>query len=621
MYSFENLTMKYGEKILFESISSFIKERDRIGLIGVNGAGKSTLLKVLAGVEEPDSGKITYPQAYRIEYLPQNPVLEDKINVLDYIYSGDSDIMLALRMHEKAIRALESDPTSERNQTDLLKSQQQMDLHKAWDANTLAKTILTKLGITDFDLLINELSGGEKKRLAIAKALIQPANLLILDEPTNHLDHATIIWLEKYLESYPGALLLVTHDRYFLDRVTDTIYELDSNLYVYNGNYAYYLEEKLKREALEEEEQLKHANTLKRELAWLNRGARARSTKQRARIERIDKLKAKSFKGEDEVIAIETQMTRLGKKVIELKQVSKSYEGKELFKDFSLLIGLEARIGIIGPNGAGKSTLLTCLSQGDNFDSGELIMGPTVKVGYYKQADEDFDPEIRIIDLVKNVSEMIETTDQEVISASQMLERFLFNKEQQWAQVKSLSGGERRRLYLLTILMTKPNVLLLDEPTNDLDLKTLGVLETYLENFAGVVITVSHDRYFLDQVVDELLIFDDFGKISHFYGNHSDYLKKQVNSRQEEPIVKEEKVKKKKGKKLSYNEQKEWERIEEDIINLEDEIERIKELISEAGSNYQVVEGLFADQKKKEVEIEAKYQRWEFLSLKLESLE
>lgn len=621
MYSFENLTMKYGEKTLFNSISAIIKPHDRIGLIGVNGTGKSTLLKVLAGIEQAGAGRLDHPQAYRIEYLAQNPELTSNMSVLDYIYYGDSDVMIALRAYETALYELEVDSKSEANQAGLLKAQQQMDLHNAWDANTLAKTILTKLGVSQFDLAMNELSGGQKKRVAIAKALIQPADLLILDEPTNHLDNETIMWLEKHLVSYPGALLLVTHDRYFLDRVTQTIYELDShNLYVYEGNYAYYLEEKLKREALEREDELKHANTLKRELAWLSRGARARSTKQKARIERIDDLKDKTFKGEEQDIEIQTQMTRLGKKVIELKNVSKSYEDKQLFKDVNLLIKPEARIGIIGPNGAGKSTLLNCLSQNDTFDQGELIIGPTVKIGYYKQEEEAFDEDMRIIDVIKNVSELIETVDNEVITAGQMLERFLFTKHQQWAQVKSLSGGERRRLYLLKILMEKPNVLLLDEPTNDLDIKTLGILEAYLDQFGGVLVTVSHDRYFLDQVVDELLVFDRAGNVRHFYGNHSDYLEKHTEISQTKQAVKQEKQKNKKDKKLSYNEQKEWETIEGKIGVLETEIEAIKKLISEAGSHYEEVERLFSKQKEEEDKLEAMYLRWEELSVKVESL-
>ena len=621
MYSFENLTMKYGEKTLFNSISAIIKPHDRIGLIGVNGTGKSTLLKVLAGIEQADAGRLDHPQAYRIEYLAQNPELTSNMSVLDYIYYGDSDVMIALRAYETALYELEVDSKSEANQAGLLKAQQQMDLHNAWDANTLAKTILTKLGVSQFDLAMNELSGGQKKRVAIAKALIQPADLLILDEPTNHLDNETIMWLEKHLVSYPGALLLVTHDRYFLDRVTQTIYELDShNLYVYEGNYAYYLEEKLKREALEREDELKHANTLKRELAWLSRGARARSTKQKARIERIDDLKDKTFKEEEQDIEIQTQMTRLGKKVIELKNVSKSYEDKQLFKDVNLLIKPEARIGIIGPNGAGKSTLLNCLSQNDTFDQGELIIGPTVKIGYYKQEEEAFDEDMRIIDVIKNVSELIETVDNEVITAGQMLERFLFTKHQQWAQVKSLSGGERRRLYLLKILMEKPNVLLLDEPTNDLDIKTLGILEAYLDQFGGVLVTVSHDRYFLDQVVDELLVFDRAGNVRHFYGNHSDYLEKHTEISQTKQAVKQEKQKNKKDKKLSYNEQKEWETIEGKIGVLETEIEAIKKLISEAGSHYEEVERLFSKQKEEEDKLEAMYLRWEELSVKVESL-
>ncbi|HLQ82315.1 MAG TPA: ABC-F family ATP-binding cassette domain-containing protein [Pseudogracilibacillus sp.] len=623
MLTVEGLKKSYGDKLLFENINVLIKNNERIGLIGVNGTGKSTFLKILAGIEHADAGEINHPNDYRIEYLPQNPDMNGEMKVIDYIYAGEADIMKAMREYEHALINLENHPEDEKAQNKLLDCQQTMDKYDAWEASTVAKTVLTQMGVTSFDKQIKYLSGGQKKRVAIAKTLIQPVNLLILDEPTNHLDNETIIWLEQYLTRYQGALLLVTHDRYFLDRITNRIYELDNgSLYVYEGNYEIFLEQKAEREILEHSLAEKHQNTLKRELAWLRRGPRARSTKQRARIERIDKLKQETFNLSDENVEIQTGSTRLGKQVIEVENLSKSIANKQLFTNFSYLIGPGDRIGIIGPNGSGKSTLLNIISGRLKPDAGTISIGETVKIGYYTQGEDELNEDERIIEYIKEVAEVIKTKDDKIITAEQMLERFLFSRAQQWSYIKSLSGGERRRLYLLKILMTEPNVIILDEPTNDLDIKTLGILEDYLEHFPGVVLTVSHDRYFLDQVVDELIVFDGQGHVEHFYGNYSEYaeqVKEEKLARTKVKQVQKTQPPKKEKTKLSYHEQKEWETIEDEIEALETKIENLKTQIAAEGSNIEVVQELFKEQQTLESQLEIKMERWEELSLLVES--
>lgn len=620
MLTIDNLGKSYGEKLLFENINNTISGNARIGLIGVNGTGKSTFLKVLAGIETADTGGVSHPKDYTIEYLSQNPALDGDLTVMEQIYYGGSTVMKVMREYEQALINLECDPVSEKAQNQLIHMQGEMDKENAWEANTTAKTILTKLGITSFDKRVSELSGGQKKRVAIAKALIQPADLLILDEPTNHLDNESIVWLEKYLQTYRGALLLVTHDRYFLNRVTNFIYELSNgNLYVYEGNYEYFLEKKVEREELEVNLVQRHRNTLRQELAWLQRGARARSTKQRARIERVDELQAKKFHAPEGKVDFQVGSTRLGKQVIELVSVGKSFNDKVLFTDFSFLIKPGDRIGIIGPNGAGKTTLLNIIANRQAADSGEIKIGETVKIGYYTQGEEELDGNKRIIEYIKEIAEVVHTKDGDMITAEQMLEHFLFSRAQQWTYINRLSGGEKRRLYLLKILMTEPNVIVLDEPTNDLDTQTLSILEEYLHHFPGVVVTVSHDRYFLDSVVDQLFVFDGSGGVDLFYGNYSEYneLLEGVEEKSEQ-VKKLETVQKKKTK-LSYNEQKEWEVIEEEIMELEKGIEILAEQIASAGSNFAKVQESFDKQKQTEQELEVKMERWEQLSLLIES--
>ncbi|WP_313433003.1 ABC-F family ATP-binding cassette domain-containing protein [Siminovitchia terrae] len=625
MLTIENLHKSYGDKVLFAGINCIIRDRERIGLIGVNGTGKSSFLKIVAGIESPDQGEINHAKDYRIEYLAQDPELDSNLTVIEQIYYGEAEIMKAMRQYEQALQKLELEPESERAQEHLFSMQQKMDELEAWDASAQAKTVLSKLGIRHFDQKVSSLSGGQKKRVAIAKALIQPADLLILDEPTNHLDNITIEWLEKYLASYPGALLLVTHDRYFLNRVTNRIYELDNGeLYSYEGNYEFFLEKKAEREAEERTSQQKHANTLRGELAWLRRGAQARSTKQKARIERIEQMQDRKFNTKKEEAAFQVGTSRLGKKVIELKGIDKSLDGRTLIHSFDYLLQPGDKIGIIGPNGVGKTTLLNIMAKRIGPDAGEIETGETVKIGYYTQGDEELDGDQRVIDYIKDTASVIHTKNGEVITAEQMLERFLFSRPSQWTYIRKLSGGEKRRLYLLKVLMTEPNVLFLDEPTNDLDTQTLGVLEDYLENFPGVIIAVSHDRYFLDRVVDRLLVFKGAGTIDEFYGNYSEFL----DSASEEPklevsktqTVDKQKPASKKPAKLSYKDQKEWEVIEDEIAGLEEQIEEIGEKIVEAGSDSEKVQELFTRQQEVETALEQKMERWEELSLMIEEL-
>lgn len=623
MLTIENLNKSYGDKILFQSINCTISRQDRIGLIGVNGTGKSTFLKTIAGIERAESGEIKHPKDYRIEYLAQEPELDENLTVMEHIYYGDATMMISIRGYEQALQNLHHDPSNEEAQAHLMKMQQQMDEDEAWEANTAAKTILTKLGIQDFDKQIMTLSGGQKKRVALAKSLIQPADLLILDEPTNHLDNDTVEWLEAHLRTYQGALLLVTHDRYFLNRVTNYIFELDKgNFYIYEGNYEVFLERKAEREALEVSSQQKHANTLRRELAWLQRGARARSTKQKARIERVDDLKGKQFSTEQHQVDFKVGSTRLGKQVIELTHIDKSFHDVKVIDDFSRLLKPDDRIGIIGPNGAGKTTLLNIMAGRVQADHGDITVGETVKIGYYTQGEEELDGSMRIIDYIKEVAQEIYTKDGDVITAEQMLEHFLFSREEQYSYIRKLSGGERRRLYLLKVLMTEPNVLFLDEPTNDLDTQTLSVLEEYLHEFPGVVITISHDRYFLDRVVDQLLVFSNDGKIDPFYGNYSEYLAKTVSASRTASVPAQQTVKEpNKRKKLSYLEQQEWNGIEEKITELEVGIDRLKERIAHAGSDITKVQKLYEEQEQLEQSLEKKMDRWEELSLLIESFE
>lgn len=626
----DNLFKTYGDKTLFDDLSFIVTEKDRIGLIGVNGTGKSTLLKILAGLESMDNGKVTHANQFNIEYLPQQPKLDQSLTILEQIYYGDTAIMIAMREYEKALIDLGIDPTNEKLQTILFQKQQKMDQLGAWEASTVAKTVLTRLGITDFSKKVALLSGGQEKRVAIAKALIQKADLLILDEPTNHLDNETIEWLEGFLSQYQGALLLVTHDRYFLNRVTNRIFELDAGtLYTYEGNYELFLEKKAEREIIIGQNEEKHENTLRRELAWLRRGAKARTTKQKARIQRVDELQNRKGSVSQENIEFSIGSKRLGGKVIEVKKISKSYNDEILISDFSYLVIPDERLGIIGPNGSGKSTLLNIMAGRVAVDSGVVDVGETVSIGYYTQGDEEMNGDLRVIEYIKEIAEVVQTANGQTITAEQMLERFLFSRKMQWTYIRRLSGGEHRRLYLLKILMAEPNVLFLDEPTNDLDIQTLSILEDYLEGFPGVVITVSHDRYFLDRVVDRLLIFGD-KEIRRFQGSYTEYMEQAKANRELEMLKqkeaaptqkKEQTSRKDRKKKLSYKDQQDWDQIEGRIATLEEKKETLEAEIAGSGSDIGRINELLAKQKGVEIELDTQMERWEELSLLIEEIE
>ncbi|KUO49843.1 MAG: hypothetical protein APF76_00955 [Desulfitibacter sp. BRH_c19] len=626
--SVENLLKTYGEKTLFDHISFSISEKQRIGLIGVNGTGKSTLLRTIAGIETAEEGKILHANQFHIEYLSQYPVLDEELTVLEQIYYGDSILMQVLRDYEKALSELESEPENSIKQKRLYAIQEKMDEIGAWNPSTIAKTVLTRLGVKNFSQPVKELSGGQRKRVAIAKALIQPADLLILDEPTNHLDNEIIEWLEGYLKQYKGALLVVTHDRYFLNRVTNRIFELDKGkLYTYDGNYEVFLEKKALREEQAIASETKRQNILRRELEWLRRGAKARTTKQKARIKRVHEIQDNEIEISNDKLDIAIGSSRLGKRVLELKGITKCYGQNKLIEDFSYLISPNERIGIIGPNGSGKTTLLNIIAGQIDPDSGVLEIGETVKIGYYAQDYLDMNPDLRVIEYIRETAEVIRAVNGKMITAEQMLERFLFPRNMQRVYIDRLSGGERRRLYLLSTLMEEPNVLLLDEPTNDLDTKTLTILEDYLEEFPGVVITVSHDRYFLDRVVDQLITLEGDGVISTFQGDYSDYLEMRKKEKEQESAVNKKseiqnsEQKKERPRKLSYKEKLEWDEIEDRIAGLEERQAEIQGEMVRVGSDAEQVQKLYTEQQLIEKELEQALERWTELSILIEEFE
>lgn len=624
--SVENLIKTYGEKTLFNKISFTVSEGQKIGLLGINGTGKSSLLKIIAGVESADEGKIVVPKDYLVSYLPQHEDFEKQQTILEAVFESEDNVMVLVKNYEKTLQLLQDDPSNQTMQNELLKLQADMDSKNAWDLEANAKTILSKLGLNNLNLDVTLLSGGQKKRVALAKALIHPCDLLILDEPTNHLDYECIVFLQEYLKRLQNAVLFVTHDRYFLDEVTTALLELSNgNIYRYEGNYQYYIEQRAAREDQEAATNEKRNNLFRRELAWMRRGAKARTTKQKARIQRFDELSGKIGQKEQVELEMNFQQTRLGKKVVEFKNVSKSFDHKMILDNFNLLLLQNDRIGIIGENGAGKTTLLKMLVGTEQVDEGEIEIGQTVKIAYYTQIQENINPSMRMIDYIKEEAEVVYTPDGKTISASQMLETFLFPPNSHGVHIGKLSGGERRRLYLLRLLMKAPNVLLLDEPTNDLDIDTLTVLEDYIENFSGVVVTVSHDRYFLDKVTNKLLIFEGDGKISSTLESYTDYLdRKTFEKRQAEQVktIVEKPVyqKEQKKKRLSYQEQKEWDSIEADIEKIEQEIEELNEKQLAAGSNFEEAFKLSKTIEEKEALFEHKMERWSILSELVDSL-
>ena len=623
LITLENITKSYSEKILVNNISLGINEGDKIGLIGVNGTGKSTLLKIIAGVEEADSGNITKPNKVRIEYLPQNPYYDESATVLEQVFKGTSSEMKLLCDYQKVLDKLSLEYNDSLN-NELIKLQDKIDSLKLWDLESEAKTVLTKLGVNNFNQKVAELSGGQRKRISLASALITPCELLILDEPTNHLDNDTISWLEEYLNNKNISLLMITHDRYFLDRVTNRIIELDrGKLFSYDGNYSVFLEKKIERLALESSMEQKRQNLIRTELAWVRRGARARTTKQKARLQRFDELVNDVPTYRKDNLDISTASSRLGKKIIEIHNISKSFGDKKVIKNLEYALSRVDRIGIIGKNGMGKSTLINILNGKLKPDSGHIEIGETVKIGCFSQDDSHMNLDMRAIDYVKEVSDYIETSDGQKITASQMCERFLFDGTMQYTHIRKLSGGERRRLHLLRTLMSAPNVLLLDEPTNDLDIETLNRLEDYLDEFPGVVICVSHDRYFLDRICNKIFAYEGLGNINIYTGNYSEYLVyKETHPVEVENVeikptsnsTKKEKPKNNKKLKFTFNEQREFDTIDDDIALLEDKIQSIDDNLDKYSTDFTKLQEMLDEKSALEKELEHKYERWEYLN-------
>lgn len=593
----------FGIKELLRNASFSLEEGDKVGLIGTNGSGKSTLLKMIAGLEPIDRGELWVNAGAKIVYLPQQPDLDADRTVLEQVFADTGEQMDLVRQYE----ALSDKLAHGQGDLDGLMAQlsnlsQRMDAVGAWELETHAKVILSKLGIENFEAKIGALSGGYRKRIALATALLSDPDVLLMDEPTNHLDALSVEWLQSYLNRYRGALLLITHDRYFLDRVTNRILEIDrGDLYTYAGNYAYFLEKKAEAEEAAVSSQRKHAGILRRELEWLKRGPKARSTKQKARIDRIRDMQQQEFKQTQGKVEISTAGRRIGKKVIELKNIYKTYGERTLIQDFTYLFNPEDRIGIIGSNGSGKSTLMNIITGRVEPDAGTVEIGSTIHIGYFDQHSDDLAQfsNQRVIDYLKNIAELVKTADGSVITASQMLERFLFPPSQQYAPIHKLSGGEKRRLFLLRVLMSAPNVLILDEPTNDLDVQTLAVLEEYLEDFNGCVIVVSHDRYFLDRTVDTIFAFEEDGHLKQYPGNYSVYLDcKKAEAAEIEKIEKEQEktkkasrstssaqmlgsanVKSNKPRRLSFKEKREYEALENQIPEMETEKSELENLL------------------------------------------
>ncbi|WP_297075403.1 ABC-F family ATP-binding cassette domain-containing protein [uncultured Enterococcus sp.] len=610
----------YGEKTIFDQISFLIHEKDRIGLIGINGTGKSSLLKILAGIDRGDGDQQTvfYPSDYQIGYLAQEPDLDETQTILEAVFQADTPQLNAVRIYEQALTRLSENGVDEVAQQQYAKAEQRMNELDAWTIDAQAKSILQQVGLSDLTQTIASLSGGQKKRVGLAQVLITAPDLLLLDEPTNHLDYEAISWLEGYLAQYKGALLVVTHDRYFLDRVVNRMFELSNGeLTEYKGNYENYLVERAERDRIDQEQESKRAQLYKQELAWMRAGAKARTTKQQARIKRFDELKGSLKQGtQEEAIELDFDTTRLGKKVIELKEVSYQIEHQPILDRFSLLVQARERLGITGENGAGKSTLLNLISGYLTPQQGTISIGETVRLAYYTQQTEAIDPEKRMITYLQEVAEEVQRSDGTTISVTELLERFLFPRHTHGSKIAKLSGGERRRLYLLKLLIEQPNVLLLDEPTNDLDIATLTILEDYLQTFPGAVLTVSHDRYFLDKVAEKLVIFNGQANIDTYFGTIEEYLAQKKTDTNEPvkevkavatPVTKEK-------TKLSYLEQKEWEVIEDEIATIEDKLVTLNEEMLHQGSDFTALQMLQKQIDEQNEQLEERYARWEYLS-------
>lgn len=619
--SAENMSRSYGDRVLFENISFNIEEGDKIGVIGINGTGKSTLLKMIAAGES-GGGKLTIPGGVVMEYLPQDPPFEPQATVLEQVFKGDSPLMVLLRRYETAVEAVAAEPENDRLQKQLLELQQEMDNKYAWQLESEAKAALTQLGITDLQQKMGELSGGQRKRVALAGVLVRPSDLLILDEPTNHMDNATVAWLEQQLLKCRGALLMVTHDRYFFDRVVNRTLEIDNGKgYLYTGNYSLFLQKREERRIAEASAAQKLRNIYRRELAWISRGAEARRTKKKDRVERFAQIEAEVKNVQTEAsLEMSSVASRLGKTVIELDKVGMVYNGLDYIKDFSYILLRNDRVGIVGPNGAGKSTLMDIIAGRLAPTSGNVTVGQTVKIGYFSQHSEFPDSSQKVLEYIKEANNYIDTADGSRISAAQMLERFLFPPELQWVPVNKLSGGEKRRLYLLRVLMTAPNVLLLDEPTNDLDIPTLSVLEDYLDSFAGAVIAVSHDRYFLDRFANKIFALQPGGTLRQFTGGYSDYEStladeqaQQAAEKPKEATVKEAAPKSAK-KKLTYSERLELENIDQEIARAEAELKMLGMEINGCGSDFVRLGELTKEQEAVQKKLDALVDRWAYLS-------
>ncbi len=627
----QNIKKDFGIKEILRDASFSIEPNDKVGLIGVNGSGKSTLLKMIAGIEPTDGGQRLVKSGARIIYLPQQPEIDENQTVIDRVFADSGEQMNLVREYEDLSHQIAQAKGDDLNalMSRLAKVTEKMESVGAWELETKAKIILSKLGIKDFDAKVGSLSGGYRKRIALATALLNEPDLLLMDEPTNHLDAESVEWLQEYLDRFGGAILLITHDRYFLDRVTNRIVEIDrADLYTYAGNYSYYLEKKAQQEESIASSERKHQGVLRRELEWLKRGPKARSTKQKARIDRISQMQDKEFQQAQGKVDIDTPGRRIGKKVIELEHISKAYKNRTLIKDFSYKFTRSDRIGIIGGNGAGKSTLMNIITGRIEPDEGKVDIGKTIHIGYFDQHSDNLlaavNQEQRVIEYIKEVAEIVTTADGNKITASQMLEKFLFTPNQQYAPIHKLSGGEKRRLFLLQVLMAAPNVLILDEPTNDLDVQTLAILEEYLENFNGCVIAVSHDRYFLDRTVEFILAIEPGGNVRKYPGNYSVYLehkKKAEKAAKQEQVTEKPKQSKakntnsksttdKKNKPLSNFEIREYNKLEAKIAQLETDKEKLESDLAANCSDYNLVQELSNKLATLNEEIDTATERW-----------
>lgn len=609
----DHVTKVFTQRKIFEDASFYLQEQEKVGVIGINGTGKSTLLKMIAGMEEPDSGEVIYANQIVVHYLPQMPEFDPDATVLESVLSYAS----VGSVHKESNK----------------------DEHEMWNLESSAKSMMTKLGIYDFDEKTGHLSGGQKKRLALVAVLLTPCDVLLLDEPTNHLDAEMAEWLENYLKNYRGAMIMVTHDRYFLDSVCNRIVEVDhGKIYSYETNYSGYLEARAQRiESMEVSERKRQA-FLKKEIEWIRRGAKARTTKQKARIERYETLRDQKAMQADKQVEMSSISSRMGRTTVELSHIHKEYEDRVLIDDFSYIFLKQDRIGFVGSNGCGKTTLMKIIDQRIEPDSGEVIIGQTIKIGYYTQEIEQnplagiayMDPKLRVIDYIKNTAEFVRTQDG-LISASAMLDKFLFPPEEQYGLIEKLSGGEKRRLNLLRVLMEAPNVLILDEPTNDLDITTLAILEDYLDNYEGIVITVSHDRYFLDRVVRRIFAFEEGGQLRQYEGGYTDYRNKaiaegrltgSVDNTQTKQEVREASGEKTDAKstwthekklKFTYKEQKEYETIEDDIAAMEERMEAIDDEMVKNAHDFVKLNELTKEKSALETSIEEKMERWAYL--------